>query len=113
MVHFSGHWMEALEKVVSKDRHLDLSIGLFDHPHNMSASFPRAGVPRERESKEQVASLSRRGLKVTTITSAILFSLEVGHKVHVILKRRGIKNHCMKKGVFKEILNRLENHNIL
>lgn len=102
MDHFSGHWMEALEKAVGRNGHLDLSIGLFDPPH-MSAAFPRAGVPRESKLQAFHDVVS----KVTTITSAILLSLEVGHQVHLRLKRRGIKNPCVKKEVFKEILNKL------
>ena len=45
LTHSQGCWQEA-----SAPGHVDLSLGLFEHLHDMAAGFPRAGGPRETTS---------------------------------------------------------------
>lgn len=42
----AGYWQET-----SAYDHMDLSIGLFESPHELWLASPRAGNPREREIK--------------------------------------------------------------
>lgn len=94
MAHAHSYWLDA-----PASPHMDLSIELFECPHDMATSSSRECNPR-RETKEKAKMSFVSYLVHHSVTR---YSSEVSHYIQPTLKRRKMKVCHLKGGLSKNL----------